>query len=91
MFKNKNTQKQSIEYKDYGPDPFVINIEKATKLNNNFRTALWPGDYLQLTLMSINPGDDIGLETHPNLDQFVRIESGKALVKMGDEKDKLYF
>lgn len=91
MFKNKNTSRQHIIFNDFGPAPFVINIEKATILNNNFRTTLWTGDYLQLTLMSINVGDDIGLEVHPNLDQFVRIEKGKALVKMGDKKDRLDF
>ncbi len=77
--------------KDYGPEPFVINIEQATKKNNTFRTALWTGSHLQLTLMSINVGDDIGLENHPNLDQFLRIEQGQGIVKMGDQKDNLYF
>ena len=41
--------------------------------------------------MSINVGEDIGLEIHPNLDQFIRIEEGQGLVKMGDSKDKLDF
>lgn len=80
-----------IILKDYGPEPFVVNIEEATLQNNNFRTALWTGRHLQLTLMSINIGEDIGLETHPNLDQFVRIEEGQGLVKMGDAKDRLDF
>lgn len=80
-----------IILKDYGPEPFVINIEEATKQNNNFRIALWTGCHLQLTLMSINVGEDIGLEIHPNLDQFVRIEEGQGLVKMGDRKDRLDF
>lgn len=76
---------------DYGPKPFVTNIEQATKQNNNFRTALWTGNHLQLTLMSINAGEDIGLECHPNLDQFLRIEQGQGLVKMGTSKDNLDF
>lgn len=76
---------------DYGPKPFVTNIEQATKQNNNFRTALWTGNHLQLTLMSINAGEDIGLERHPNLDQFLRIEQGQGLVKMGTSKDNLDF
>jgi mannose-6-phosphate isomerase-like protein (cupin superfamily) len=80
-----------IELKDYGPNPFAVNIEKATKQNNNFRTALWTGNHLQLTLMRINVGEDIGLEKHPNLDQFIRIEEGQGLVKMGDRKDRLNF
>lgn len=81
----------SINLKDYGPEPFVFNIEEVTKQNNNFRLALWTGKHLQLTLMSIKPGEDIGLEVHPNLDQFVRIEQGRGLVKMGERKDKLDF
>ncbi len=80
-----------IILKDYGPKPFVVNIEEATKQNNNFRIALWTGSYLQLTLMSINVGEDIGLEIHTNLDQFIRIEEGQGLVKMGDRKDSLDF
>ncbi|WP_066497942.1 cupin domain-containing protein [Abyssisolibacter fermentans] len=80
-----------IELKDYGPDPFVVNIEKATKQNNTFRTALWTGDNLQVTLMSIKPGEDIGLEVHPTVDQFIRIEEGQGIVQMGDSKDKLDF
>ena len=80
-----------IILRDYGPNPFVVDIEEATKQNNNFRLALWTGTHLQLTLMSINVGEDIGLEIHPNLDQFVRIEEGQGLVKMGDGKDRLDF
>lgn len=78
-------------FPDYGPEPFVINIDQATKQNNTFRTALWTGDYLQLTLMSINVGEDIGLENHPNLDQFLRIEQGHGIVKMGQSRDNLDF
>lgn len=81
----------AIKLKDYGPQPFVIDIEKAAKHNDTFRTALWTGRHLQLTLMSINVGEDIGLEVHPHLDQFIRIEEGQGLVKMGDKKDRLHF
>ena len=83
--------KKPIKLKDYGPNPFTINIEAATKQNDFFRIALWTGEYLQLTLMSIEPGDDIGLEIHPDHDQFIRIERGRGLVKMGDRKDQLDF
>lgn len=77
--------------KDYGPEPFVVNIDKATKLNDNFRTALWTGEHLQVTLMSLNPGEDIGAEMHPSVDQFIRIEEGQGLVLMGDRQDKMDF
>jgi len=88
-----NQAKASIPVilKDYGPNPFVVDIEEATKQNNNFRLALWTGKHLQLTLMSINVGEDIGLEMHPDVDQFIRIEEGQGLVKMGDRKDRLDF
>lgn len=76
---------------DSGPEPFVINIDSAARINNNFRIALWTGSHLQLTLMSIRVGEDIGLENHPNLDQFIRIEQGLGLVKMGESKDNLNF
>jgi mannose-6-phosphate isomerase-like protein (cupin superfamily) len=76
---------------EFGPYPFVTDISKATLNNNTFRTALWTGNHLQLTLMSIPPGEDIGLEMHPTVDQMLRIEDGQALVQMGDSKDYLYF
>jgi len=85
-----NTSK-NIALKDYGAKPFVINIDEATLQNNAFRTALWTGDHLQLTLMSIDVDDDIGLEMHSNLDQFIRIEEGKGLVQMGEKKDNLNY
>jgi mannose-6-phosphate isomerase-like protein (cupin superfamily) len=79
------------ELKDYGPVPIVVNIEAATKQNNTFRTVLWTGNHLQLTLMSINVGEDIGLEIHPAVDQFIRIEQGEGLVRIGNRKDNLSF
>ena len=76
---------------DYGPHPFVVDINKSTLHNENFRTTLWTGKHLQLTLMNIKSGDDIGLEVHPHVDQFLRIEEGQALVMMGDHKNHLNF
>jgi len=90
-YDNQNMYDRNNWLKDYGPYPIVTNIEKVTKKNNNFRTALWTGKHFQLTLMSINPGEDIGLESHPNLDQFIRIEEGQGIVQMGKSKDKLDF
>lgn len=76
---------------DYGPHPFVINIEEATLANPAFRVALWTGKYLQLTVMSIEVGDDIGLEVHPDGDQFIRVEQGQAVVMMGDSPTALTY
>ncbi|MED4402194.1 cupin domain-containing protein [Metabacillus fastidiosus] len=80
-----------ILLKDYGPKPFVVNIEDATEQNNNYRTALWTGQHLQVTLMSLKAGEDIGLEMHPNVDQFLRVEQGRGIVQMGKSKNKLNF
>ncbi|AJG99086.1 cupin [Clostridium beijerinckii] len=86
-----STGNSKMDLKDYGPQPLVINIDKATKQNANFRTALWTGEHFQVTLMSINVGDDIGLEIHPDTDQFIRIEDGQGIVKMGKSRDNLEF
>ena len=77
--------------KDYGPEPLIVNIDRYAKMNTNYRTALWTGKHLQVTLMSIPPGGDIGLEMHPNVDQFIRIESGYALILMGESKNNLNY
>lgn len=74
---------------DNGPAPFVTNIEEATTSNTNYRTTLWTGKNLQLTVMAIKPGHDIGLEVHDTHDQFLRIEAGRAKVQMGPTKDDL--
>jgi len=74
---------------DHGPDPFVANIEELTLANNNYRTTLWTGKYLQVTLMTIQPGHDIGLEVHEDTDQFLRIEEGTATVYLGGSKENL--
>lgn len=78
-----------IKLKDYGGQPFVVNIDEAAKQNKTYRTALWTGEKLQVTLMSIAVGDDIGLEVHPTTDQFIRIEEGQGVVQMGDSQDQL--
>lgn len=76
---------------DYGKQPYVVNIEEAAERNRAFRRALWTGNHLQVTLMSINPGEDIGLEIHPHTDQFLRIEEGRGLVQMGPRRNQLNF
>lgn len=77
--------------KDQGPNPYVVNIEQETVDNASFRTALWTGSFLQATLMSIEPGGEIGLEIHHDTDQFLRVEAGIGLVQMGDAEDNLDF
>jgi len=76
---------------DFGGRPFVVDINRATISNDNFRTALWTGEHLQMTVMSLEIGEDIGLEVHPHTDQLLRIERGSGLVQMGDSRDSLTF
>ena len=76
---------------DDGPNPFVTHIEADTLANDNYRTTRWTGSNIQLTLMSIEPGRDIGLEVHEHGDQFLRVEAGRARVQMGPSEDDLNF
>ena len=75
--------------KDLGAKPCIINIHKETVCNNNFRTALWTGEYLQVTVMSIPVGGEIGLEMHDDVDQFIKVEGGVACVYMGNSKENV--
>ncbi|MDO4814235.1 MAG: cupin domain-containing protein [Gemella sp.] len=75
--------------KDFGKDPFVVNIEEETLANNNYRRALWTGELLQVTLMSIPVGGDIGAEVHNENDQFLRVEQGQGRVIMGPAEDNI--
>ena len=81
----------NITLKDYGAQPLVINIENAAKQNDTYRTALWTGKNSQITLMSINVGDNIGLEVHPNVDQFLFIVQGEGFAQMGPSKNNLNY
>lgn len=76
------------EIRDFGGEPLIVNIDRLAKWNTNYRTALWTGEHLQVTLMSIPVRGDIGIERHDELDQFIRVESGRALVMMGDCKNE---
>lgn len=76
---------------DRGGEPFVTDIEEQTEGNSQFRRTLWTGEHLQLTVMSIDVGDDVGLEVHPDTDQFLRIEEGRGRCEMGPAKDDLSF
>lgn len=74
---------------DNGPNPYVVDIESLTLENENYRTTIWTGNNLQSTLMAIQPGHDIGLEVHHDIDQFLRVEQGQATVYMGPTGEDL--
>ncbi|MFC8502886.1 cupin domain-containing protein [Pedococcus sp. NPDC057267] len=76
---------------DIGPAPQSFDLETATVENDTYRTVAWSGTYLQLTLMSIPVGEDIGLEAHPDTDQFLRLDQGRGRVQMGPARDRLDF
>jgi mannose-6-phosphate isomerase-like protein (cupin superfamily) len=80
-----------MDIEDIGPDPQSFDLERATVENDDYRRVAWSGKYLQLTLMSIPVGDDIGLEAHPETDQFLRLDAGRGRVQMGPAKDRLDF
>jgi mannose-6-phosphate isomerase-like protein (cupin superfamily) len=68
---------------------WIDDIEKVTKENSTFRTVVFTGEHTQLTVMRLGPGEDIGLELHPKLDQFLRIEEGQARVELGRSKESI--
>jgi mannose-6-phosphate isomerase-like protein (cupin superfamily) len=68
---------------------YVDNIEDKTKENSNFRTVLYTGSHMQLVVMSLKPGEDIGQEVHDTVDQFFRIEQGEAKIIMNGEESIL--
>lgn len=78
-----------MDQTDYGPKPYVVNIEELTTSNDLFRVAKWTGTRMQMTVMAIPVGGEVGLEAHDNIDQFLRIEAGKARVVMGESQDNL--
>jgi mannose-6-phosphate isomerase-like protein (cupin superfamily) len=69
---------------------FYKNIEKTTKLNKLYRNVAWTGKHVQFVYMSIKPLDNIHMEVHNHIDQFIRIESGKGVAIINKKKYKLY-
>jgi mannose-6-phosphate isomerase-like protein (cupin superfamily) len=68
---------------------WIDDIEKRTLANDNFREVVYTAGHTQLTLMSIEPGSEIGWEMHDHLDQFLRIEQGSGEVDMGASEDRV--
>jgi len=68
---------------------FTANIEKETKENNFYRKVLHTGAHMQLVVMSLKVGEDIPMEVHPEIDQFIRVEEGHAQVIIDGEEAEL--
>lgn len=80
--------KDFVKEAEEKPKSIVINIEKDTTSNDNFRKVIFTGEHLQLVLMSLNPNEEIGEETHESVDQFFRVDggSGKVIIDGNEEK-----
>lgn len=74
---------------DHGGNPYAVHVMRTARQNQNFRATLWTGGHLQMTIMHIPPCGEVGLEMHPETDQFIRVEEGQAHVCMGKCKEKL--
>ena len=68
---------------------YIDDIEEKTLENNNFRKVLFTGEHMQLVVMCLKPGEDIGEEVHDHVDQFFRIEQGEAKVIIDGKEDTL--
>lgn len=77
------------ELQDHGETPWIADIEEITLGNDLFRQTKWTGKNIQLTLMSIPVGGEIGGEVHPANDQFIRVESGNGRAMMGKTENDL--
>jgi mannose-6-phosphate isomerase-like protein (cupin superfamily) len=80
---------EEIKEKDTKPPKstgFHVDMEKVTVDNKSYRKILFTGKHLQLGLMSIEPGEDVGIETHPETDQFFRVDGGSGEASIGGKK-----
>jgi mannose-6-phosphate isomerase-like protein (cupin superfamily) len=68
---------------------FCDDIEDLTEANEDFRRVLYTGEHLQLVLMTLQPGEEIGEEVHPDRDQFFRIEEGEGAIDIDGRENKV--
>ena len=69
---------------DRESSPMIMDVNRAAKENCNFRKSVWTGKCMQMTLMSIPPRGEIGLEVHEKTDQMIRVEQGRGIAMMGN-------
>jgi mannose-6-phosphate isomerase-like protein (cupin superfamily) len=70
-------------------DGYSVNIEEKTIKNENFREVLFTGKHSQLVVMTLQPGEEIGEETHDGIDQFIRVEAGEGVAVLNDQETKI--
>ena len=68
---------------------YCDNIDRATLQNEDFRRVLYTGHHLQLVLMTLQPGEEIGEEVHPDRDQFFRIEEGEGAIDIDGRENRV--
>lgn len=68
---------------------YVTNIERDTVENEDYRRVLFTGPNTQLVLMTLRPGEEIGLEKHGGHDQFIRVEAGTGYVELDGKRHEL--
>lgn len=73
---------------DFGPNPYIMNVQGLAAQNQNFRAAIWTGCNVQMTLMHIQPYEEIGWEMHDDTNQIIRVEQGTAVVLMGEYRGR---
>jgi mannose-6-phosphate isomerase-like protein (cupin superfamily) len=66
---------------------WIENLHEITEKNTNFRTVLWTGENSQVVCMSIQPGQDIGEEVHPHVDQIIYFQNGPATVYLAESEE----
>lgn len=86
---NKGMKNGPDPFMDHGPAPYIFSIPQTAKQNKSYRTVLWTGDHMQLTVMSIPPCGEIALQAHSGFDQLFQVEEGQGLCKMGQTEDCL--
>ena len=80
-----------LDLTDHGPNPYSTNLSRLAGKNPNYRTAIWTGQELQLTVMSIPKKGEVGLEVHPETDQFFYVAEGSGIVLMGPAQNSLNY
>ncbi len=77
------------EFIDRGNEPIVLNLSRATRQNDKKMRVLWTGEKMQMTVMAIPSGSEVGLEMHDGTDQLIIVEDGVCEVHMGNARDRL--
>lgn len=88
-FNSFNVDNDSTNDKSLIKKGFFSNIEKDTIKNTNYRKVLYTSENIQLVLMSLKPKEQIGMETHDNIDQFFRFEEGNGICIVNDTEYKV--